>query len=175
MSSGAMMRPCRASLVGYDGSDGAKPALDRAVVEARDRHVRTAVVSVASMPLDLDAPRHYGTLDDISRAEGGDRSRRRPRSSRTSRKRGGSSRPPAWTRSSLRPPVSRPTRSSRWRGASDPLCRVPPFNRGVLWSATCVLKPKSCSAQDVGDSSWGQVVGGAVPPEATKKAICWPL
>ena len=31
-------------------------ALDRVVVEARDRHVRTAVVSVASMPLDLDAP-----------------------------------------------------------------------------------------------------------------------
>jgi len=57
-------------LVGYDGSDGAKRALDRAVVEARDRHVRTAVVSVASMPLDLDAPRYYGTLDDISPAEG---------------------------------------------------------------------------------------------------------
>ena len=57
-------------LVGYDGSDGAKRALDRAVVEARDRHVRTAVVSVASMPLDLDAPRYYGTLDDISPDEG---------------------------------------------------------------------------------------------------------
>jgi nucleotide-binding universal stress UspA family protein len=28
-------------LVGYDGSDGAKRALDRAVVEACDRHVRT--------------------------------------------------------------------------------------------------------------------------------------
>lgn len=57
-------------LVGYDGSDGAKRALDRAVVEARDRHMRTAVVSVASMPLDLDAPRYYGTLDDISPDEG---------------------------------------------------------------------------------------------------------
>lgn len=57
-------------LVGYDGSDGAKRALDRAVVEARDRHMRTAVVSVASMPLDLDAPRYDGTLDDISPDEG---------------------------------------------------------------------------------------------------------
>jgi nucleotide-binding universal stress UspA family protein len=57
-------------LVGYDGSDGAKRALDRAVVEARDRHMRTAVVGVASMPLDLDAPRYYGTLDDISPDEG---------------------------------------------------------------------------------------------------------
>ena len=62
--------PVSRILVGYDGSDGAKRALDRAVVEARDRHVRTAVVSVASMPLDLDAPRYYGTLDDISPAEG---------------------------------------------------------------------------------------------------------
>jgi nucleotide-binding universal stress UspA family protein len=70
MSSGAMMRARRASSSAYDGSDGAKRALDRAVVEARDRHVRTAVASVASMPLDLEAPRHDGTLDDISLDEG---------------------------------------------------------------------------------------------------------
>jgi nucleotide-binding universal stress UspA family protein len=57
-------------LIGYDGSDGAKRALDRAVAEARDRHVRTALVTVASMPLDLDAPRYYGRLDDISPDEG---------------------------------------------------------------------------------------------------------
>ena len=57
-------------LIGYDGSDGAKRVLDRAVVEARDRHMRTAVVSVASMPLDLDAPRYDRTLDDISPDEG---------------------------------------------------------------------------------------------------------
>jgi nucleotide-binding universal stress UspA family protein len=57
-------------LVSYDGSDGAKRALDRAVAEARDRHVRSAVVSVASMPLDLDATRYYGTHEDISPDEG---------------------------------------------------------------------------------------------------------
>jgi nucleotide-binding universal stress UspA family protein len=73
-------------LVGYDGSNVAKRALDRAVVEARDRHVRTAVVSVASMPLDLDAPRYDGTLDDIHAGRGATalaaaRDRRAPRGS----------------------------------------------------------------------------------------------
>jgi hypothetical protein len=127
-----MMRPCRAF---SSATDGAKRALDRAGVEARDRQVRTAVVSVASMPLDLDAPRYYETLDDISPENG------RPLSP-----------PPEIVAhleeareilaaagvdsSSPRPPVSRATRSSRWRGASDPLCRVPPFNGGALWSAT---------------------------------------
>jgi hypothetical protein len=145
MSSGAMMRPCRASSSATTDRDGAKRALDRAVVEARDRHMRTAVVSVASMPIDLDAPRYYGTLDDISPDEG------RPLSP-----------PPeivahleeareilaaAGVDSELTSaPVSRATRSSRWRGTSDPLCRVPPFNGGALWPATCALKPKSCSA-----------------------------
>ena len=57
-------------LVGYDGSDGARRALDRAVAEARETHGHVTVVSVASMPLDLDAPRNFGTLDDISTEEG---------------------------------------------------------------------------------------------------------
>ncbi len=57
-------------LVGYDGSDGARRALDRAVAEARDTHGRITVVSVANMPLDLDAPRNFGTLDDLSPDEG---------------------------------------------------------------------------------------------------------
>jgi nucleotide-binding universal stress UspA family protein len=57
-------------LVGYDGSDGARRALDRAIAEARDTHGRVTVVSVASMPLDLDAPRNFGTLDDIAADEG---------------------------------------------------------------------------------------------------------
>jgi hypothetical protein len=88
--------PMSRILVGYDGSDGAKRALDRAVVEARDRHVRTAVASVASMPLELDAPRYHGT-PPTSRPTRDDPSRRRPRSSRTSWKRARSSRRPAWT------------------------------------------------------------------------------
>jgi nucleotide-binding universal stress UspA family protein len=57
-------------LVGYDGSDGAKRALDRAVAEARDTHGHISVVSVAAMPLDLDVPRNFGTLDDIASDEG---------------------------------------------------------------------------------------------------------
>jgi nucleotide-binding universal stress UspA family protein len=63
--------PVSRILVGYDGSDGARRALDRAVSEARDSHGRITVVSVASMPLDLDSPRNFGTLDDISPDESG--------------------------------------------------------------------------------------------------------
>lgn len=54
-----MMRPCRASSSATTDRDGAKRAFDRAVAEARDRHVCTAVESVASMPLDFDAPRRF--------------------------------------------------------------------------------------------------------------------
>lgn len=57
-------------LVGYDGSDGARRALDRAVAEARNTHGHVTVVSVAAMPLDLDVPRNFGTLDDIASEEG---------------------------------------------------------------------------------------------------------
>ena len=58
-------------LVGYDGSEGGRRALDRAVAEARASHGRLTVVSVANMPLNPEDPRNYGTLDDISPGEGG--------------------------------------------------------------------------------------------------------
>jgi nucleotide-binding universal stress UspA family protein len=60
----------RRILVGYDGSDGGRRALDRAVAEAQDSRGRIVVLSVVNMPLDLDVPRNFGTLDDISSREG---------------------------------------------------------------------------------------------------------
>jgi nucleotide-binding universal stress UspA family protein len=61
----------RRILVGYDGSASARRALDRAIAEARDSHGRVIVVSVFELPLDLDVPRNFGTLDDIAPDEGG--------------------------------------------------------------------------------------------------------
>jgi nucleotide-binding universal stress UspA family protein len=60
----------RRILVGYDGSDGGRRALERAIAEAHDSRGRITVLSVANMPLDLDVPRNFGTLDDISVDEG---------------------------------------------------------------------------------------------------------
>ena len=60
----------RRILVGYDGSDGGKRALERAIAEAHESRGRITVLSVANMPLDLDVPRNFGTLDDISADEG---------------------------------------------------------------------------------------------------------
>jgi nucleotide-binding universal stress UspA family protein len=60
----------RRILVGYDGSEGGRRALDRALAEARDSRGRITVLSVANIPLDLDVPRNFGTLDDISDREG---------------------------------------------------------------------------------------------------------
>ena len=60
----------RRILIGYDGSDGGKRALERAIAEAHESRGRITVVSVANMPLDLDVPRNFGTLDDISADEG---------------------------------------------------------------------------------------------------------
>ena len=60
----------RRILVGYDGSDGGKRALERAIAEAHESHGRITVLSVANMPLDLDVPRNFGTLGDISADEG---------------------------------------------------------------------------------------------------------
>jgi nucleotide-binding universal stress UspA family protein len=57
-------------LVGYDGSDGGRRALERAVSEARGSHAHITVLSVANMPLDPEVPRNFGTLDDISDREG---------------------------------------------------------------------------------------------------------
>lgn len=55
--------------MGYDGSDGGRRALERAIAEADDSRGRITVLSVADMPLDLDVPRNFGTLDDISAEE----------------------------------------------------------------------------------------------------------
>ena len=60
----------RRILVGYDGSDGGKRALERAIAAAHESHGRVTVLSVANAPLDLDVPRNFGTLDDISADEG---------------------------------------------------------------------------------------------------------
>jgi nucleotide-binding universal stress UspA family protein len=51
-------------VVGYDGKEPAVRALDRAIEEARDRHARLVVVSVAEMPLNPEGPQSFGTLDD---------------------------------------------------------------------------------------------------------------
>jgi nucleotide-binding universal stress UspA family protein len=60
----------RRILVGYDGSSGGGRALERAAAEARDSKARITVLSVANVPLDLDVPRNFGTLDDIGPDEG---------------------------------------------------------------------------------------------------------
>jgi len=60
----------RRILVGYDGSDGGRRALDRAITEARESKGHITVLSVAVMPLDPNVPRNFGTLDDISAREG---------------------------------------------------------------------------------------------------------
>jgi nucleotide-binding universal stress UspA family protein len=59
----------RRILVGYDGSEGGRRALDRAIAEARESRARITVVSVVNLPLDLDVLRNFGTLDDISDRE----------------------------------------------------------------------------------------------------------
>jgi nucleotide-binding universal stress UspA family protein len=59
----------RRILVGFDGSDGGRRALDRAIAESRDSRAHTTVLSVAELPLDLDVPRNFGTLDDVSARE----------------------------------------------------------------------------------------------------------
>src|SRR5436190_12838658 len=56
-------------LVGYDGSEGGRRALDRAVEEARRSGAQLTVLSVAAMPLNPDVPRYFGTLDDVSADE----------------------------------------------------------------------------------------------------------
>ena len=60
----------RRILVGYDGSEGGRRALDRAIAEARESRGHVTVLSVADVPLDPDVPRNFGTLGDISAREG---------------------------------------------------------------------------------------------------------
>jgi nucleotide-binding universal stress UspA family protein len=58
-------------LVGYDDSEPARHALDRALAEARERSARLVVVSVLELPLDPNAPRNFGTLGDGPAARAG--------------------------------------------------------------------------------------------------------
>jgi nucleotide-binding universal stress UspA family protein len=60
----------RRILVGFDGSDGGRRALDRVVAESHKSRAHVTVLSVVNVPLDLDVPRNFGTLDDISDREG---------------------------------------------------------------------------------------------------------
>jgi nucleotide-binding universal stress UspA family protein len=61
----------RRILVAYDGSDGGRRALDRGITEARESRGRITVLSVEEVPLDPNAPRNFGTPDDIAAWEGG--------------------------------------------------------------------------------------------------------
>ncbi len=60
----------RRILVGYDGSEGGRRALDRAIAKAHESKAHITVISVENMPLDPEAPRNFGTLGDISAGEG---------------------------------------------------------------------------------------------------------
>jgi nucleotide-binding universal stress UspA family protein len=51
-------------IVGYDDTELARKALDRAIDEARKRNGRLVVIAVEEMPLDPTDPRNFGTLDD---------------------------------------------------------------------------------------------------------------
>lgn len=51
-------------VVGYDGDDLARRALDRAIKEARSSGAHLVVVAVAEMPLNPEGPQSFGTLDD---------------------------------------------------------------------------------------------------------------
>jgi nucleotide-binding universal stress UspA family protein len=55
----------RRILLAYDGSDGARRALDRTVAEARGKRARITVLSVEEVPLDPGVPPNFGTLDDV--------------------------------------------------------------------------------------------------------------
>lgn len=57
-------------LVGYDDSVAARRALDRAISEAQRSGARLVVLSVFEMPLDPQAERFFGTLDDVADWEG---------------------------------------------------------------------------------------------------------
>lgn len=51
-------------VVGFDSSEAASHALDRAIEEARASHGRIVVVTVDAMPLNPEGPQNFGTLDD---------------------------------------------------------------------------------------------------------------
>lgn len=51
-------------VVGYDGAEPARRALDRAIEEARNAPARLLVIAVEEMPLNPEGPQSFGTLDD---------------------------------------------------------------------------------------------------------------
>ena len=51
-------------LVGYDGKEPARRALDRAIEEAAASRAVLVVLAVAEMPLNPEGPQNFGTLDD---------------------------------------------------------------------------------------------------------------
>lgn len=51
-------------VVGYDGAEPAKRALDRAIEEARSARAHLLVLAVFEMPLNPEGPQNFGTLDD---------------------------------------------------------------------------------------------------------------
>ena len=52
-----------AVLVGYDDSEAAGHALERAIVEARDGGAKLVVVAVEELPLDPTGMQNFGSLD----------------------------------------------------------------------------------------------------------------
>jgi nucleotide-binding universal stress UspA family protein len=60
----------RRILVGYDGSTGARRALDAAIAEARERRSSITILAVEELPLDPQGPRNFGTMGDIASWEG---------------------------------------------------------------------------------------------------------
>jgi nucleotide-binding universal stress UspA family protein len=54
----------QAIIVGYDGSDAAERALDRAIEEARTRHARVVVLAVVEMLLNPEGPQNFGSVSD---------------------------------------------------------------------------------------------------------------
>ncbi|HET9322362.1 MAG TPA: universal stress protein [Gaiellaceae bacterium] len=51
-------------VVGYDGNESARRALDRAIEEAQKARAVLVVIAVAEMPLNPEGPQNFGTLDD---------------------------------------------------------------------------------------------------------------
>jgi nucleotide-binding universal stress UspA family protein len=51
-------------VLGYDDRGAARRALDRALEEAKTSGAQLVVVSDVELPLDPQAPRNFGTLDD---------------------------------------------------------------------------------------------------------------
>jgi nucleotide-binding universal stress UspA family protein len=50
-------------VVGYDGDEAARRALDRAIEEARGSGGRLVVLAVAEMPLNPEGPQTFGSID----------------------------------------------------------------------------------------------------------------